>query len=579
MYQSEIFKLLTILLLIQIISISGCSKDVAQYKEEADKEVYQIIDSQWKDDFGPKSDYKISDVAQSANDVAERIDLKDVVSESGILTIEGAVRLAYANNREYQSQREVLYSKALDLTLAAYRFAPLYFSNSAVGYSIDDRDEVIAAASGIGFNRIFKSGVQFSTEIALAWTEVLTGDIKSGLASVFAAVIRKPLLRDSQRKLLLENLTQAQRDSLYQIRQFSRFRKELTVSVITAYYNALLSYDKLNNARQYHQGLNETYKLMEKMARVGRLEKHELEQAQQDILESRDIFTRQKNLCKQALDELKMILSIPPTKEIFIDTERLAVIAAGQLPTPAFTEQQAVDQALNIRLDLLNASDRIADAKRKIDVVAEAFKVGLDLTASSASFADVRTSPLGVNVAPINSLGLELDLPLDRKAERNQYRKALIALEQAKRNNLQSQDAVTLEIRTAFRNLTKAASVRDIQLKSLDLAANRLKNTSMLLQYTRSSTRDVLDAQEDLFKAKNDAAEALVEFTTSTLNFYRDAGVMKIKEGGMWKIKQHVNKIKTKKIPAINRDSRGPEDIISDWMKKRKRSQVRVGIP
>ena len=48
--------------------VGACSPE--QYKAEADKEVYQVIDSKWQDGFGYKSNYIISDsnVPESPND-------------------------------------------------------------------------------------------------------------------------------------------------------------------------------------------------------------------------------------------------------------------------------------------------------------------------------------------------------------------------------------------------------------------------------------------------------------------------------------------------------------------------------
>lgn len=556
---------LLLLSLVSTLILTGCSKDTAHYKDEADKEVYAIIEDQWQDDFGPKSNYKITDTTQSPNVSDTGVALEAILPQSGILSLEDAVYIANVNNRRYQTEKEDLYVKALDLTLAAHQFAPSYFSNSGAGYAKGANGEAVAADGNLGLTRLFASGGRLTTDVAFAWADILTGDLRSGLSAIFQAALTKPLLRDSERKILLENLTQAQRNTLYQLRLFGRFRKELTVSVITSYYNTLLCYEKLKNARQNHRDLKEMFKLMEKMAKVGRLEKHELDQAQQDIIQSRDICIRQLNLYNQTLDEFKMVLSIPPATAISLDTERLSVIAAKNLPAPAFTEQQAVAAAVNRRLDLLIAADMISDAERKIEVAADAFKLGLNLTAAVKSEETITSPVSSIEGSDTSrSIGLELDLPLDRKAERNQYRKALIALEQAKRNYQESRDITALQVRTAFRNLTEASSVRDVQLKSLELAFDRLKKTTVLLQYARSNTRDVLDAQEDLFEAKDAATEALVNFTIATLDFYRDAGVMEIKEDGMWNAKHLSEKPTAKKTHKET----APEETIESWLKK-----------
>ena len=55
-----------------------------------------------------------------------------------------------------------------------------------------------------------------------------------------------------------------------------------------------------------------------------------------------------------------------------------------------------------------------------------------------------------------------------------------------------------------------------------------------MLHYQRANTRDVLDAQEDLFKAGNAATASLVDYTIAMLDFYRDSGVLEVRPDGMW---------------------------------------------
>jgi hypothetical protein len=45
--------------------VGGCSP--AHYKEQADAEVYEIIDSKWGDSIGQKANYTVSDVEPSRN--------------------------------------------------------------------------------------------------------------------------------------------------------------------------------------------------------------------------------------------------------------------------------------------------------------------------------------------------------------------------------------------------------------------------------------------------------------------------------------------------------------------------------
>ena len=109
---------------------AGCSTE--HYKAEADKDVYDIIDSKWEDKYGDKSNYMINDsnVPASPND----IQIAKAIPPSGVLTLAQAIAMATAQNRDYQRQKEQLYLTALDLTLARHRFARQWFGTVDASY-------------------------------------------------------------------------------------------------------------------------------------------------------------------------------------------------------------------------------------------------------------------------------------------------------------------------------------------------------------------------------------------------------------------------------------------------------------
>jgi hypothetical protein len=54
-----------------------------------------------------------------------------------------------------------------------------------------------------------------------------------------SASVTQPLLRGSGRQIVQENLTQAERNALYQIRSFNRYRQTFVVSIVNDYYRVL----------------------------------------------------------------------------------------------------------------------------------------------------------------------------------------------------------------------------------------------------------------------------------------------------------------------------------------------------
>ena len=510
----------------------GCAQH--NYKKEADDQVYNIIDQKWDDDFGTKNNYKISDTVPSPNDI--QIEEKQVAS-FGVLTLPQAVALATAQNHEYQTQKEELYIKALDLRLTRHEFEYQFFGGAGGEYDADRNDEVVGAESNIGFNRLLAGGTRISTELAAAWIDVLSGNLQGGLSSILSATVTQPLLRGSDRKVVLENLTQAERDTLYQVRSFNRFRKTFVVLVISQYYTVLQQFDATENARNNYITLAYIYDRVEKLVNAGRAPLLEINRIRQDKLQARNIFSQAEKEYKQALDEFKITLNLPTTAELQLDENEFEALRTTKMTEPDFTESQAVEAALLQRLDLINSVDTIIDAQRKVFVAADGLRADANLV-GTAGVTSARQADRGRLdwMSKEYGLGLELNLPLDRVPEQNIYRKALITLNQRQREYELAADTIALEVRQAHRDLTEAAERYKVLLEALELARQRFNNTFLLLQYSRTSSRRVLQAQSDLFEAQNDAAQALVDYNIATLNFYRDTGSLRVLPDGMWKL-------------------------------------------
>lgn len=503
------------------------------YKGEADEEVYNIIDQKWKKDFGTKANYKISDTTPLPND----IQVEKAVPAFGVLTLPQAIALATAHNREYQSQREALYVKALDLRLTRHEFETQFFGGVSGGYTADRNDETLGIEAKVGFNRLLAGGTRIGTEVTAAWADVLTGNLRGGLASILSATVTQPLLRGSDRRVVLENLTQAERDTLYQVRSFNRFRKTFVVSIISEYYRVLQLFDGVRNAKSNYNTLAWLHERIEKLTNAGRLPTLELERVRQDKLRARDLYIQAEKEYKQALDEFKITLGLPATAEFQLDGSELEALRAVEMASPDFSQDRVIEAALCRRLDLANSADAIIDAQRKIFVATDGLRADLNLigtaNAPTAKRADRSTLTW---LREEYGLGFELNLPFDRVAEQNIYRKALVTLSQREREYELAADTVALEVRQAYRDLTEAAERYWVLSESLKLAQKRLENTFILLQYGRASSRRVLNAQDDLFDVQNTATEALIDYAVATLNFYRDTGVLQVRPDGMWEL-------------------------------------------
>ena len=512
-----------------LCGLAGCTSP--DYKKDADEKVYKIIDRKWQDDFGARVNYKVSDTEPSTGDIR----IPKAVPDSGVLSLPQAVAMATAYNREYQTQKEELYIRALDLRLTRHQFERQYFGVVTGGYTADRNDEVVGMEANFGFNRLLKQGTIISTRIALAWADVLTGNMRSGLTSILSATITQPLLRGSDSKVVLENLTQAERDTLYQVRAFNRFRQTFVVSVVSQYYGVLQFWDAMENARKNCDTLDLLIRQVEILSNAGRVPQLELERARQDKLRAYDEYIQAQKQYQKSIDEFKITLSLPTTAKLRLDTNVLETLRQSEMTMPDFSDTEAIETALLRRLDLVNIADFVTDAQRKVYVAADSLRAELNLVGSADAASARRAGRQTLDWTREDySLGFELDLPLDRVPEQNVYRKALLSLNQRLREYDQAADTVRLDVRNAYRNLTEAARRYSVQTEAHQLATKRYKNTLALLQYGRASSRRVLNAQNDLIDARNNTTQALVDFAVASLNFYSDAGVLQVRPDGMW---------------------------------------------
>jgi outer membrane protein TolC len=510
--------------------IAGC-RSPEKYKAQADKEVYNIIENKWRDDFGQKTNYKISDADPNESKAAKPI------PPSIVLTLQHAVEIATKYNREYQSQKESLYLSALDLTLTRHQYAMQWFGTVDAEYlkAAGVEDNTIGSEAGFNQTLLLGNGIKAGAGLAIDWVRFLSGDSHTTLGSVLSATVAVPLLGSGAGKTDLENLTQAERNVLYRIRSFNRYRKTFVVDIINEYYRVLQQEERVAISEASYQRQIENTNQLRMEVEVGQRAQSDADEAEQRLLTVRNNLVSAQQNYSQALDSFKIRLSLPTDADIKLDPNELQALETIGISQPEYNVEDAIEMALIRRLDLANAKGELDDAQRKLLLAAEGLGVQLNLIGS----ADVDSKPQ-TNFERLQfhegtySLGLEADLPLDRKAERNAYREALITLQQRQRGYDEDVDRIKLDVRQAFRDLEETSENYRIQKAALALAERRVEEQKLLLEYGRGTIRLLLETEDDLVEAQNNVTDALVRHTDAKMSFFRDIGILEVRPDGMW---------------------------------------------
>lgn len=500
-----------------------------EYRREADEEVYRLIAERGADLIEGVEEFTIE---PPADGLRARI-LAGGVSAIEGLTLAESLRLAAENSRAYQARKERLYLAALDLTLERWRFKIQEGGSIAAELSGTGSDAEAASGSFFGsLGRLLGSGAQLLGNVGLSVARNLSGSDDWTTFTDVGLDITQPLLRGAGSSVVMEPLTQAERDLVYEVRAFERFRRTFAVEVARQVYRLLQQYDAVDNEVANGESLVLLREKNEALAEAGRLSEIQVDQARQNELRSSDTLLAARRRLEDQLDDFKLFLGLPSDFELTLDRSLLGEVALGdtdELPP----EEDAVAAALRHRLDLLTAREQVEDAQRRILVAADALEAGLDL-GLEIDLASDANQPLDFDLGDARwSLSALFDLPIDRLPERNAYRASIVAAEVALRNAQELRDTIVADLRAEVRALTSARQSYDIQLNAVALAERRVESARLNLDAGRAETRDLLEAQDSLVSAQNAATRALIDYTLAELELYRDMEALRVVDRGI----------------------------------------------
>ncbi|MDB6124652.1 MAG: outer membrane protein-like protein, partial [Pedosphaera sp.] len=490
---------------------------------------------------------------------------KDGELERGakIISLEKALDIAVHNSRIYQSQKERLYLQALSLTLARHQYDPIFFGRGSADYAVDTEQAIaigidpitgnpksilsdnlverkrIEANGSAGVNWLLKTGGRLSAAFTTDFLHYLAGNPQTVTSSQVAANFIQPLWRGAGYKVAIENLTDAERSLLYALRDFSQFRRTFSVQIATAYYSVLQNRDTVHNSYLGYQSFKKSAERTRALAAEGRTKQSELARLEQQELSNQSAWISAIRNYKLSLDQFKIQLGLSADANVLLDDKELQEL---KIIDPDIDPEAAQEVALTTRLDLYNVRDEVEDSERHIYLAANGLKPQVDLVADAA-FNSKPNSTTPLPVPDINryrwSAGLNVDLPLERKAQRNVYRAALISREVAKRQLEQRVDEIKLEVRDGWRSLDQAKRNYEINEIAVKLGERRVEEQNLLAELGRGTAEAQVSAQNDLITSKNALTAALVGHTISRLQFWNNLGILYIKDNGQFEEVKH----------------------------------------
>ncbi len=503
------------------------------YVREADEEVYALIEARRSQLIAGPDAFRIDPDPDS---LRQRL-LRGEVQGTQTLSLVEALEIAAENSRDFQDQKESLYLAALDLTLEQWRFQNQYGGGGTANLDGDGNGaENASADSSFSLSRLLGTGAQIVGDIGTSLFRVVSTGDGWDVVSDLGISVTQPLLRGAGEAIVREPLTQAERDLLYQVRAFERFRRTFAVDVVRRYLGILLSMENLKNERLNHESLATLRRRNEAFAEAGQETDIEVDRARQDELRSANRILELEAQIQGQLDEFKVFLGLPVEAQIEVDPgelDRMIEIFEESEVLESLDEQAVLDLAYAHRLDYLTTVDRIVDAERRIRVAEDALEAGLDFSASvNLTSAEGRPLEFRSDAMPW-SAGFSLDLPIDQLPERNTLRRALIDYQAALRQVEEQSDRIRSTLRDRIRNLYALRRGYELQETAVRLAERRVESARLNLEAGRAETFDVLQAQESLVASQNALKQDLVDYALARLDLYLELELLEVDESGI----------------------------------------------
>lgn len=531
-----------------LVFLSACTSKY--YRKSADKEVAKIISQKTPlvPNMDPHFTIEATNQLSLTNlvvfDKSEEAFGKESEMEKGakILTLKEALDVAVKHSNEYQTRKEKLYIQAMDLTAARHDYTPIFKGEVSVVETIshnqpnENVDRIVEKSQvqvegSYSFSWALATGAKLSSEFTSQFVRVFGGE-PPGFGNALTANLTQPLLKGAGYTVAMENLTQAERDMLYNLREFTRYRKDFTVEIASDYYQVLQNRDAVRNNWRGLQNYKQNVARERAYFDEGERSQASLDQLKQAELQTESDWISSVRSYRQSLDKFKVRIGLSSDARVILDDRELEQLKI--VPTPLSIEQ-AENVAIVSRLDLDTTRDMLADAARHVKVAANSLLPELGLDANVTVPTTVGTTFPAPDWQRYGwTSGVTLGLPLDRLKERNNYRANLIYLDQAKRNFYLAIDNMKVQIADDWRNLDQAERTYQIRDWGVQIATRRVEEQELRQELGRGTSRDLVDAQSDLINSKNQRTAALINHTIARLGFYRDMGVLWIKDNGQW---------------------------------------------
>ncbi len=531
------------------LGLSACTTGF--YKKWADKETYGILRKKASKvpnsgqsflDITPPPPVRMEELRNNLKTEEFLGDRAFLEKNARVVSLAEALKFAVTRNRPYLVQKETVYLSALNLTLARQQYAPILAGGGSGTKASTDavqginnlvRTSTQTTTGNLGISALTRTGGLIATNLTTNFVRFLTGGRDAGISQLGFS-LAQPLLSGAGYLSASEVLTQSERNVLYSIRNFAQYRKSFAVDIASQYYGVIQSRETARNAYLAFKAFD--FVVARETAMQSENAANSTKSSVYRLVQSRIVFERSWLSAirdyEQNLDDLKVNLGLPVTERLLLDYKDKDALQIIEAPG---TLDESISVMMTSRLDLLNLRDQVEDTSRKVLIAKQQALPSVNALVNY----NVLDNPdrQDFTLVPRNrsySMGLNTDLNLNQKPERNILRAAIVTEQQARRALDLAEENTRSDVRTGFRDLQLARKQYELARQGLEISTARLEVEEAFNAEGLGSAINLVDAQRDLNTTRNLMVSTTINHTLVRLRLWRDMGVLFIEKDGGW---------------------------------------------
>jgi len=451
------------------------------------------------------------------------------------MTLKDSIILALQNNYDIKIAKLDPMIKEKDVTVAKSEFDPklkiegkrdiseepqsntLLTGTIGVIQRLDESNELNAT-----IEKPLETGAKFTFDFNLGIRQFLDPQTFQTLnprsTSSIEAKITQPLLKGAGIFYNRSKIYIARNDKKKSILQLKEKAIEVINSVQEAYWDLVMAIEELRVRNKSLESAEDLLRKNRIQVKVGTLAPIEVLVAEDGVAKKIDEIIEAENDIKNREDDLKLIMNLS-NHSILSDAAIIPLDKASFTITDV-TFDESTKIALANRPELFEKGLDIENARITVKQTRNQLLPQLDIEAGisyhglAGDFGNALDSAFSEQFQR-EFFGVTLEVPLGNREARSNYSKAKLEARKQILERSKQEQVVVVEVRTAVREIKKNAESIKATEKAQELAQKRLEAEEKKYKVGRSTSLEVLRAQDNLTIAEGKAVKALVDYRIS----------------------------------------------------------------